>query len=70
MPRKKIEKVRLNLDLPPKVKVRLEELRAMTDADSMSEVVRRALALYDLVVASGGKVVIKDGDTEEVIRVI
>lgn len=46
---RKTPKVRVNLDLPPGSKARLERLRDTTEADSMSEVVRRALALYEAV---------------------
>lgn len=51
MPRiaRKQSKVRMNLDMPEPVKKRLEDLRNETYADSLSEVIRRALALYDLV---------------------
>jgi hypothetical protein len=40
-------KVRLNLDLTPRAKEMLEELQSRTDAASLVEVVRRALAFYD-----------------------
>ncbi|NIN67546.1 MAG: ribbon-helix-helix protein, CopG family, partial [Anaerolineae bacterium] len=46
--------VRLNLDLPPGSKARLERLRDSTEADSMSEAIRRALALYDAAVTLSG----------------
>ena len=42
-------KVRLNLDLTAKVKGQLEELQKRSEASSLVEVIRRALALYDLV---------------------
>ena len=48
-PQRSSKKVRLNLDMPPAVKERLEILRDSTHADSMSEVVRRALAVYEFV---------------------
>ena len=49
MPRiKKTEEIkRLNLELNVAVRQRLEELRLETKADSLTEVVRRALAVYD-----------------------
>ncbi len=43
-------KVRLNLDLPQAARDALVELRDKTHADSLSEVVRRALGLYDALV--------------------
>lgn len=42
-------KVRLNLDMPEEIKERLDNLRELTNADSMSEVIRRALAVYDFL---------------------
>ena len=46
---RKQKKTRLNLEMPQEVYDRIEGLRDRTKADSMSEVVRRALALYDLM---------------------
>ena len=40
---------RLNLELSQAVRDRLETLRDEVDADSITEVIRRALALYDHV---------------------
>lgn len=42
-------KVRLNLEIPEDMKGRLKRLRDETYADSMSEVLRRALAVYEFV---------------------
>lgn len=44
---RKQPKVRVNLDLSPALKDRLKLLREQTEADSMSEVIRRALILYE-----------------------
>ncbi|HVK71265.1 MAG TPA: ribbon-helix-helix protein, CopG family [Polyangium sp.] len=44
--------VRLELELPERVRARLEELRAMNGADSLTEVVRRALATYDVLLTA------------------
>ena len=51
MPRiaRKHERVRLNLDMPKPVRESLESLRDETHADSLSEVVRRALAVYEFL---------------------
>jgi len=38
---------RFNLELSPAAKQRIQRLREVTDAHSLSEVVRRALATYD-----------------------
>lgn len=40
---------RLHLLMPPRTKALLDELQARTGAANMTEVVRRALALYDMI---------------------
>lgn len=47
---RKKEKVRLNLELTPLVKERLERLVVKSEADSMSEAIRRALAIYEIII--------------------
>jgi len=42
-------KTRLNLEMSEEVRRKLESLREKTDADSLSEVIRRALAVYDFL---------------------
>jgi hypothetical protein len=42
---------RLHLELPERVRVRLGALRAMTDADTIQEVIRVALGCYDELLA-------------------
>lgn len=64
-------KIRLNFDVGPEIKDRLDRLVETTDAVSMSEVLRRALSLYELVssvIVDGGSVTLrhKDGKTETV----
>lgn len=66
-------KTRLNLEVP-KSRDQLDELVTRSGASSLTEVIRRALALYDLVLehsAEEGKIVLrhKDGH-EEVLRII
>jgi len=62
-------KVRLNLEIPERVKERLERVRVMSEADSFTEVIRRALIIYDLLLTitteEGGKVVVKNAKGEE-----
>ena len=65
----KKEKIRLNLDLTPQVKERLRHLQDRTDSASLTEVIRRALALYEIAIAhleKNGRIVLenKDGSTE------
>jgi hypothetical protein len=45
-------KARLHLELPERVRRRLEQLRVLTEADTITEVVRRALAVYDLLMTA------------------
>ena len=42
-----IEKYRFNLELTKGAKVQLEDLQQRTEAASLTEVIRRALAVYD-----------------------
>jgi hypothetical protein len=42
-------KVRLNLAMPPRTKQLIDDLQERTGAGSMSETIRRALALLDVV---------------------
>jgi metal-responsive CopG/Arc/MetJ family transcriptional regulator len=46
------KKVRLNLDMSEATRQRLESLLSRTGADSRSEVIRRALAVYDFACAA------------------
>jgi len=56
------------------VKSQLDELRARTDAPSITEVIRRSIALYDLVTehcAEGGAIVFRHVDgTEETLKLL
>ena len=47
--RKRFKTNRLTLELPEPIRNRLEEMRDETMADTLSEVVRRALQLFDFV---------------------
>lgn len=47
MPQVSTNKIRLNLDLTPEVRATLEEVQVRTGAASLTEVIRRALAVYD-----------------------
>ena len=63
---------RLNLELSQAAKARIQRLRETTDAHSLSEVVRRALATYDSLWEEkmrGGVVVVRlqDGKEKELL---
>jgi hypothetical protein len=51
MPRiaKNVPTSRLNLEMAESVRQQLEQLRDRTQADSLAEVIRRALAVYDFL---------------------
>lgn len=67
-------KTRLNLDLTPKVRERLDDLQAKTDASSLVEVIRRALAVYDMFLdheRNGGKTVLQNADgSREIVKLL
>lgn len=61
-PVREVEKVRLNMDVHPEVKAELIAVQERIHADSMSEVLRRALKVYVAVLDTqddGGVVLVK-----------
>ena len=67
LPRKKPTS-RLNLEMSLVVRQRLERLRDETDADSLSEVIRKALAVYEYLwdaKSSGASLLVKDDSREK-----
>jgi hypothetical protein len=71
---KEPERVRLSLDVSKRVKNELTRLANRTEAGSLTEVIRRALSLYDLVIEhqeEGGKIIFRHRDkTEEALHVL
>lgn len=66
-PAKSIPTTRLTLDLAEPVRERLNALKDQTEADTLVEVVRKALAVYDFLwteKAKGAKLVVKTADGE------
>jgi hypothetical protein len=67
-------KVRLNLELTEQVNKSLEELKDRTDSPSLTEVLRRSIALFDMITSvqeNGGSIVLRYRDgREEVIRLL
>ena len=45
------KRVRLNLEFPERMRERLEVLRGITEADSVTEVIRRSVILYEFVLS-------------------
>ena len=55
------EKVRLNLEFAPQIYDQMQEVQQRSHAASLTEVLRRSLALYDLVtehIVDGGDIVL------------
>lgn len=71
-PTKKHEVSRLNLEMPVEVRSRLEEIKDRTRADSLAEVIKRALSLYGYVMdekQTGHKLFLRgpEGDREIIV---
>lgn len=60
------EKPRLNLELDRRTKERIDKLQLDTEAASITEVIRRAVRLYELVHAHNGEVMLRDKNGREV----
>lgn len=57
-----VKKTRVNMDMHPEIKALVLDIQERTSADSMSEVVRRAVKLYDLMLTehtNGSELLIK-----------
>jgi hypothetical protein len=71
---KQAEKVRLNLELNSVARDQLQRVQKRTHSPSITEVIRRSLALFDLFTehtSRGGEVVFRDRDgTEEKVRLL
>jgi len=62
---------RLNLELAQSVRTRLEELRDEVGADTLTEVIRRALALYDYAIRArnnGSQIVVRNPKGEQAVE--
>ena len=69
----KTDKIRLNLDISRETRECLSDLQTKTHLSSISDVVRRALALMTLVVENeekGGKILFKSKDGSEETLII
>lgn len=68
------EKTRLNLELTNQARDQIQRLRARTNSSSVTEVIRRSLALYDLFTEhsqEGGEVIFQHPDgTKERLRIL
>ena len=63
------DRKRLHLEVPAAVRDRVERLCASTGADGITDVIRRALAVYDAVVTAqntnGCKIIVREADGTE-----
>lgn len=62
----------MNLEMSPQVREKLERLSEATD-ESLSQVVRRSLAIYDLLLSetdAGGTIVIRRDGTEKEVMIV
>lgn len=68
------ERVRLSLDVTQRIRALLDDLALRTEAHTITEVIRRALSLYDLVIEhqeEEGSLIFRHKDgTEETVRVL
>lgn len=65
------ERIRLNLVVNRQVKDRIEQLQELSEATSITEVVRRALALYEEILKireEGSRLVVEGNGEREVLR--
>ena len=62
------EKTRLNLELSKSVRERLDHLKDLSDADSLTEVIRRAAAVYEVLLEQreeGAETIVRYKDGRE-----
>lgn len=68
------ERVRLNLEFPPQIYEQMLAVQQRSNAASLTEVLRRSLALYDLItehVGEGGEIELVGADgTKEKLRIL
>lgn len=65
---------RLSIDIIPEAKEEIDRLRVKSRANTLSELFRRAMALYELVIdhqAAKGKIIFESADgKQETLRVL
>lgn len=67
------ERIRLNLVVNRQVKDRIDHLQELSEATSITEVVRRALAVYEELLKireEGGQLVVEGKGERELLRII
>ena len=64
---------RPTLEMAEQVRKQLEHLRDQTNADSLAEVIRRALAVYDLLWeerVQGNRIILRSGKEEKELLLV
>lgn len=61
----KVRKVRLSIEVSPRVRAQLERVQKLVDADSLTEVIRRSVAVYETLLLIGRK----NGDPAPIIEI-
>lgn len=65
---REIAKTRINLDIHPEVKELIQDVQGRIFADSMGEVIRRAVIIYDRLLAAqseGDEILLKKKDSDQ-----
>jgi len=68
MAKEKPKKFRLNLEFPPEVEQRLQDLKARSESTTITEVFRKSLALFNLYLnqtQAGRTMIIRDPNGSE-----
>jgi len=71
----KKEKIRLNLEFPKKVTDRLDKLVELSDSSTRTEVIKKSLSLFDIILThieeKKGKVIMVDENgQQETLRIV
>lgn len=72
-PKQEQEKRKLTLELSLPVHERLRSLQQRSEADSLTEVIRRSLAVYDLLLAArenGEEIILRSGGGEKMLALV
>lgn len=67
------DRIRLNLVVSRQIKDRVERLQALSEATSITEVIRRALAIYEELLQirqEGGQLVVEGDGERQILRFI
>lgn len=63
------KRTRIHMEVPERVRERIRTLQELSGADSITDVIRRALSVYDAVLTisrvQGRKLIVRDSDGKE-----